>query len=213
MPVLNAGEKLIAHESDITSGELQINDAYDLYLAKLTSGNYRLVVFMKLQFFFENSGTHKWTTAGKTAFVNKWRTAVKSKWGNRVIKNLSGGKKVDLDFRFKTQIDGWMLDHWEITVKKIRPGGFSQSYVNPGWGNVSLDSEDLTLVRKGHGQRQRGVVHEFGHMLGINDEYLKSSPHKTDYRSIMNRGETILNRHNAPYIKWLDKKLKENGIK
>lgn len=213
MGVLTAGETLIAHESDITSGELNINDAYDLYLARLRTGSYRLVVFMKLQFFFEDSSKYKWSTGDKAAFVNKWKIAVKSKWANRVIKNLSGGKKVDIDFRFQTQIDGWMLDHWEITVKKIKPGGFSQSYVVPSWGNVSLDSEDLTLVRKGHGQRQRGVVHEFGHMLGIDDEYIKSSPHKTDYRSVMNRGELILNRHNTPYMKWLEKKLKDNGIK
>jgi hypothetical protein len=85
--------------------------------------------------------------------------------------------------------------------------------VNTGSGNVSLDSEDLTLVRKGHGQRQRGVVHEFGHMLGINDEYISSSTYKTDYRSIMNRGESVKPRHDAVYMKWLDKKLKENGIK
>lgn len=212
MGVLLAGESLIVRQTNITSGELKISNAYDLYLVKLASGNYRLIMFMKVQFFFENSGAQKWTASGKLSFVNRWRNAVKNKWGSRTIKTLSNGKKVKFELRFKTQIGGWMFDHWEITVRKIQPGGFRQSSVNPRWRNVSLDSEDLTLVRKGHGNRQRGVVHEFGHMLGINDEYISSSAHKTDYRSIMNRGESVMRRHEALFTKWLNKKLKEKGI-
>ncbi|VAW73002.1 hypothetical protein MNBD_GAMMA15-327 [hydrothermal vent metagenome] len=49
-------------------------------------------------------------------------------------------------------------------------------------------------------------------MLGINDEYISSSSHKTDYRSIMNRGEVVMRRHEALFSKWLNKKLKENII-
>lgn len=213
MTVLQKGETLIAHESNYTTGALKINDAYDLYLVKPASGGYRLIIFMKLQFFFQDSGKYKWSTVDKTKFVNDWRTAVKTKWGNRALKTLPSGKQIWLNFRFETQIDGWMYDHWEITVKKIKPGGFSQSYVTPGKGEVMLDSEDLTFVNKGHSQKQRGVTHEFGHMLGIDDEYTKSSPHKTDYRSIMNRGETVLNRHDAVYMKWLNKIIKDKGIK
>lgn len=45
---------LIASEGDITAGALQANDAYDLSLYRMPNGSYELVVFMKLQFFFES---------------------------------------------------------------------------------------------------------------------------------------------------------------
>ncbi len=44
--------KLIAHEGDVTAGALSVNDAYDLTLYELPNGDYELVLFMKLQFFF-----------------------------------------------------------------------------------------------------------------------------------------------------------------
>lgn len=44
----------------------------------------------------------------------------------------------------------------------------------PSNGKVQLDSEDLTTVSKAKGFKQKGgAVHEFGHMLGLLDEYNK----------------------------------------
>ncbi len=186
---------------------------YDLGLVQLAGGNYRLVVFMKIQFFFEDSNGLKWGKEEKQRFTQQWQEAVRAKWGNRVLKNLGGGKQVMLEFRFKTQIGGVMWDHWEITVKLIPKSSFLQSYVRDGFiNNVSLDSEDLSMTPKGEGQSQRGVVHEFGHMLGLEDEYTSNSAYKTDYRSIMNRGETVLMRHDAYFLKWLDAQLQEKAI-
>ena len=47
--------KLVHSENDIKAGILKVEDAYDLKLYLLPSGHYELVVFMKLQFFFEES--------------------------------------------------------------------------------------------------------------------------------------------------------------
>ena len=213
MSVLLPGEVKLASETDIRAGTIGIggvNDAFDLYLVKTPTANYKLIVFMKLQFFFEDGNGGKWTDPQKTKFVKDWETAIKSKWGGRTLKTLKSGKKVGIDFRFQTQIGGWMLDHWEITVEKVRK--FSVSSVNPVVGNVALDSLDLKLTRKQGGNFQRGVVHEFGHMLGLDDEYHKSSSFHKDYKSVMNSGESILARHDMPYMKWLEKKLKEHGI-
>jgi hypothetical protein len=203
----------VASETDVRAGVIGfggVNDAFDLYLAKLANGNYKLIVFMKLQFFFEDGEGGKWTASEKTSFINKWRIAIQTKWGNRLIKTLKSGKTVGIDFRFKTQIGGWMLDHWEITVEKVSK--FAVSSVNPITGNVSLDSQDLKLTRKSGNQRQRGAVHEFGHMLGLDDEYHKTSKHHKDYKSVMNSGEMVLKRHNSPHMKWLENKIKANGI-
>ena len=202
----------------LLTGETEIacdsGNNYDLYLAKLKSGHYKLIVFMKLQFFFEDDHGLKWAAAAKTKFVNDWKTSVKKKWGTRVIKPLSGGKTVTLEFRFKTQIGGWMWDHWEITVNKIPKGAFEGSYVRDGWiNNANLDSEDLTLVHKQKGHSQRGAVHEFGHMLGLADEYLDKSAHKKDFKSIMHSGERVVARHDSALMKWLNKELKDHSIK
>lgn len=213
MSILKAGETEIASEIDVRAGTIGmggVNDAFDLYLVKLKNNNYRLIIFMKVQFFFEDGNGGKWTLAEKTSFVNNWKFAIQATWGGKLIKTLKLGKMVSIDFRFKTQIGGWMLDHWEITVEKVSK--FAVSSVNPVMGNVSLDSLDLKLIRKKGGGRQRGVVHEFGHMLGLDDEYKKDSPFHKDYKSVMNGGETVLKRHDAQHMKWLEKKLKEKGI-
>ena len=105
-----------------------------------------------------------------------------------------------------------MFDHWEITVKKIKAGGFSTSYVVPSKGSVTLDSEDLTPVTKAIGFKQRGAVHEFGHMLGLLDEY-KKSPHISDKASVMHSSEVIRARHDSTIIKWMNHALAVNKIK
>lgn len=214
MSILVVGEIEIASETDVRAGTIGmggVNDAFDLYLVKLKNNNYKLIVFMKVQFFFEGGDGGEWSLAEKMSFIKKWKSAIQSKWSGRRIKTLKSGKTVTIDFRFKTQIGGLMFDHWEITVEKVK--NFAVSSVNPVTGNVLLDSLDLKLFRKKGGRKQRGVVHEFGHMLGLDDEYKKSSPFHKDYKSVMNSGEAVLKRHNAPHMKWLEEKLKGKGIK
>lgn len=105
-----------------------------------------------------------------------------------------------------------MLDHWEIEITKIKPGAFRTSYVNPRTGNVVLDSEDLTATPKGFGQMQQGAVHEFGHMLGLDDEYTTGSAHTADHPSVMNRGTSTRGRHQGGPHSWVVSKLKDYGI-
>lgn len=213
MEALRNGETEVASEKDFRSGVIGVNgvnDAFDIYLASLKSGDYKLIIFMKVQFFFEEGNGGSWTNTEKVDFVNKWKSAIKQRWSGRTLKNLKSGKKITVDFRFETQIDGWMLDHWEISVEKVK--SFAVSSVNPISGNVNLDSLDLKLIRKKGGAYQRGVVHEFGHMLGLRDEYFKSSPHQKDYKSVMNGGEVVFSRHDMPYMSWLNKKIQEHDI-
>jgi hypothetical protein len=217
--LLKTGETIIASTKDYDSGSIgaqngPVKDAFDLYLIKEKSGDYLLVPFMQIQFFFEDSGDLKWTDSEKTKFIDTFKTQIDKVWGNRrIIKTLGAGKKVFIEHRFDTWVGGTTVsENWEVYVKKIANGSFNQSYVAPGSKEVHLDSEDITSVFKGNDQYQRGLVHEFGHMLGLPDEYVASSTFTLDYPSIMNRGETVLDRHNSIYLDWLDKNLKNNNI-
>ena len=206
-------KKLIHSEKDITAGSLKVNDAYDIRLYELSSGDYELEVFMKIQFFFEGNALYRWTDAEKSIFVKTWERDIKKAWGNKKIKTLGSGKHVTLIFNIDAQIGGWMFDHWEVTVTKIKAGSFRTSYVAYKKGQVTLDSEDLVPVAKGAKTPQRGAIHEFGHMLGLDDEYIQGSKYKHDTASIMHSSEVIRPRHNSTLMKWLNNAITLKKIK
>lgn len=145
--------------------------------------------------------------------MKNWESEIQKAWGDRTLITLSKVNKVTLNFEFQIQEGGWMFDHWEITVIKIKPGSFRTSYVVPSAGNVMLDSEDLTPVSKAAGYTQRGAVHEFGHMLGLEDEYRASSPHSADIPSVMHSSETLRLRHDSQIRLLLQHILAANKIK
>lgn len=66
---------------------------------------------------------------------------------------------------------------------------------------------------------QRGAAHEFGHMVGLRDEYPPSGKevnfthkynehHKIDRTSVMNKGELVRDRHYAIFADWLTTEYK-----
>jgi hypothetical protein len=116
-------------------------------------------------------------------------------------------RNVGVVFDFPYFIDGWHAsDDFELSVEKIESGGFETSCVRYHLGNSSLDSEDIIPVNKGASMRQRGAVHEFGHMLGLRDEYASADDnmdHTGDLDSVMNSGEVVRERHYAPFAGWL----------
>ncbi|MCH5721029.1 hypothetical protein [Niabella hibiscisoli] len=72
---LSSDEVCIDYETDITAGNLEVNDAYDLYL--IAKGKpvrrYLLVCFMNLQFFFRI----------KMESGQIWRKGISLRNGNR----------------------------------------------------------------------------------------------------------------------------------
>jgi hypothetical protein len=194
-------KKCIAELKSARIESIDIDNAFDLTLYQLPDGHYELVVFMKLQFFFKDNHPHNWQVHEEDQFIDQWQQSIHEVWGNRVIHTLPTGYTVKLRFDFHIQKNGWMFDHWEITVTKIAPEEFRMSFIEPDWNNVHLDSEDFTYVG-----RQRGAIHEFGHMIGLPDEY-HNSRHIIDLKSIMHSGEEIRNRHYGLFVDWVDRTL------
>jgi hypothetical protein len=202
----------VAAESNVTAGALKVNDAYDLELLQLPNRDLELVLFMKIQFFFEEGSGGRWDASERQKFMSDWKVAVSTAWSQRNVRRLKRGNQVHLRVSFAIQEGGWMADHWEVTVTKVKPGEFRTSYVDPSMGNVVLDSEDLTLVSKGGPScLQRGAVHEFGHMMGLLDEY-KDSAYIVDKQSVLHACEAVRPRHVVGPMQWLDAKLKKLGI-
>ena len=199
-------KKLVAELKSARIATMDIDNAFDLSLYQLPNGHYELVVFMKLQFFFKNNHPHIWQIHEEEQFIAEWQQAIHDVWGNKVIHTLPSGSTVTLIFDFHIQKGGWMYDHWEITTIKIADGEFKVSFVEPDWNNVQLDSEDFTYVG-----RQRGAVHEFGHMIGLPDEY-HNSRHIIDIKSVMHSGEEVRDRHYGLFVDWIQRTLDEIDI-
>ena len=78
------------------------------------------------------------------------------------------------------------------------------------FGKVRLYNDPFIYSqrRKGDGNiyKQRAAAHEFGHMLGIKDEYngVAGEQYKNDYNSIMNSGESLRNRHFSNIQSWIN---------
>lgn len=194
---------LIAEQKSARISDLGINNAFDLSLYQMLDGHYVLEVFMKIQFFFKDNHPHIWFENEEEQFIDNWQKIIHEFWGDKIIHSLPSGEDVTLKFDFQPQKGGWMYDHWEITVIKIGPKDFKVSYVEPDRNNVQLDSQDLT-----YSGRQRAAIHEFGHMIGLADEY-KNSRHITDPRSVMHSGEEPRDRHFEHFSEWVTHKLKE----
>lgn len=179
-----------------------------------------LVMSMTLQFQFNDGKSKKtkgkkllWSDGDRIKFANEFKAAISNVWTGRHRLTTDNPqapiRDVGVFFDFKTLIDGWHLDDdYELSVEMIDPGGFETSYCNYFLGNTSLDSEDLNYIHK---PTQRGAVHEFGHMLGLRDEYpaAKSNASWSETDSVMYLGETVKPRHYAPFAKWLTEQYEE----
>ncbi len=204
---------LVARETGFQPGK---NGNFDISLFKMKDGHYVIEIFLKLQFFFvdgdksasgwKSKKSYKWTTTEKTSFMKSWHKTIKKYWTKVHAGTLKNGKDVCVDVAFFIQEAGWLWDHFEIDITKIPKGQFKGSSVGRSTfsADVNLDSQDLTPKASG----QLAAIHEFGHMIGLPDEYKSSSAHYSDTNSIMNSGTRLRPRHFAHLISWANKKLK-----
>ena len=173
-----------------------------------------LVIRMTLQFLFESGSGGSWTQGEMESFAHTFVDGVIAVWNekfritttsNVVAQNC---RDVGVVFEFPYYINGWHTDDdFELTVTKV-PSNAPWQVSSCGYssGNTTLDSNDMRAETKGASMTQCDAVHEFGHMLGLRDEYTAANdnPHHTgDLDSIMNVGERVRQRHYAPFAAWL----------
>lgn len=195
------------------------NDIYDLYLVDIGDNEVQLIIFMKILFTFvdgkDSAGAAvKWDGAETRKFVATWRGDVATAWTSkryRRYKNIYISIHVSFDIRIGTSFPG---SHWQIMVEKLPSGSTGKtSFV---WRDQmgqkydvqldSLDNEKKTGLADG---TQTGSIHEFGHMLGLGDEYTSDAAKavQKDKKSIMNSGSTVRPRHYTSLLQWAEKKI------
>jgi hypothetical protein len=228
-------EKLIYSEKGVRSpvGILGTANAYDLALYHDAAGGGKgvLLVTVILQFIYKDGKAAdgkklEWTDPEKKTFSDNYQQEIMNVWNDcfRITTKTTAPILVkDVGVQFDIQIvnKNWYIgDHWELNITKTNE--WRSSSVNQFTGGTTHDSEDLTKVCKlddadkcGKGQgMQRGAVHEFGHMLGLKDEYKTTFGNTnwlSDTESVMNSGETVRDRHYAIFAHWLNKQFETVG--
>jgi hypothetical protein len=188
-----------------------------------------LVVTITLQFQFRNGKDERgnrltWSESEKVDFAWDAKLAIKSQWDDRYrIRTTSTVppapfRDVGVMFMLLHLIDGrYVHDDYELKVTKISPGASGRTFRRRWFpGSYVMNSEDV--VPQPHLPNldypppptplmQRGIVHEFGHMLGLRDEYpgaLKANQSWfADQKSVMHSDEMVRPRHYVPFASWL----------
>lgn len=212
---------------DMPAG-LKTSDACDLALYADVAGDKKgvLVVTVICSMNFKNgSGGLVWTADDKTSFMNSMRSLVATTWGekHRITTTSSVPAVTDigvmLDVRLSEGMSIFSHSHWDLDVLKVDK--WSSSSVHGGGGGFAwngkgnFDSQDIVSVSKGPAN-QRAAVHEFGHMLGMRDEYINTETGKVednpnwtgDVQSVMNCGEQVRDRHYAMFAQWITDQYK-----
>lgn len=144
-----------------------------------------------------------WTDAEKTKWTNDFIALLEGRWGGKYhfINPSLPGVTAYVDVEIEEVTSDW---HYQLNVTKIPKGdwkGSSISHYIDASGNAlkqnnkhygTLDSEDLSWSDKGTSEKQKGAVHEFGHMIGLGDEYADSRPGITHAALVRNAlGKTL----------------------
>ncbi len=219
--------RTIVSESDVTA--LNAADAFDLSLHPELGRADRLVLLVTLgiQFVFTDGASTApatrgqrltWTDAQKDDYMRRFREVCYNTWNDRFrIRSAAGSPPLDVGVQL--DIRAWrtrsISEHWEVSVE--RTDHFHRSRVLWGRNGLPLFGEaELSSVDNDYrpdGLVQRVSAHEFGHMLGLPDEYndvdldptFRQRPHwwTLDRQSIMNAGENPRGRHYAVFADWL----------
>ena len=176
-----------------------------------------MTIGIDLSFFFDFRPNEvdpeiTWNDEQRELFAREFQTQIPNAWNvaNHVVVE---GQSVSV--RFATRIVPDENDaQWRIRVYKLKSSASSrQSSVGRGGASDGdLDSNDGRRKRLGNESTQTGIIHEFGHMIGLADEYGDDTSHVGDRPSIMNWGSTVRERHLAHLVDWARPHIEPEGI-
>lgn len=230
-PLLGMMERDVTPRVKFPNGNRVAPQAYDLRLFRSLDDPARgvLVVKMTVEFEFQNGTSQgasgvplEWARGEADSWLALAKDQIIHAWSNQhpiVIQGRVPGFPtiidvlIELDARIVTvgPRTPWTTrtanKHWQVKVTKTDVPRWSKAkIVDAERKGVALDSLDVVPLTDGT-HWQRAVVHEFGHMLGLRDEYpgepTSTTHHASDQASIMNHGETVRPRHYAPFAEWL----------
>ena len=227
MPVIpNRGKQIYIEKNVDIPGMLRPASVYDLALFLELGRTDRAVLVVtpicRINFVNGSGSSLNWSAKEKTDFMQDLRDAWTAVWSEKhVLKTVTKTAltydtiSVLFDIQVSDSLGSTSHSHWDVKITKIASGSFKISTTANPYplgilnGSVELDSEDLIALNKGSTQKQRGAVHEFGHMMGFKDEYVNKSgtpvgvaAWTTDLISIMNLGETVRPRHYIFLAHW-----------
>lgn len=197
-------DQVIAENRNVRFGS---NGYCDLTLVQTGQSTFRVDVGHSIFFEFapnESNSDIDWSEDELVFFKGEWLRQIAETWN-------AGPKFAHAQHEISVQFLSAIRDRpddtqWQVRVFKLRSSSSSrQSSVYrdrfPGRFDAALDSNDWRFKRIGNGT-QTGLIHEFGHMIGLADEYKRSSRHASDRASVMNQGSTVRERHLAQIVSW-----------
>jgi hypothetical protein len=232
LPIPDKGRVLFCQKNYSPPTQGKVASAYDLYLYPEVGSSDRavLVVYTTVQFIFvdgkSSSGTAlTWAAGEQKPYAQKFVDTIFDVWDDRHrLKDTSGNaqwKDIGVVFEVDYWVGGWVAsEHWELQVVKV--DGWHTSFIWPRKNTGEMDNLDLDMTIKVPATgttaaiAQRPAAHEFGHCLGLKDEYVdpegRHNPHwTTDRESILASGEKVRERHYAPFAQWVTQQFENDG--
>ncbi|HEY5721827.1 MAG TPA: hypothetical protein VIT45_05845 [Allosphingosinicella sp.] len=197
-----ASNPILANKSNAKHGK---NGFYDLRLVR--SGDNGLTVEVVLSIFLDfvpndRDPSVTWGAGEGAAFIDEWKRQIAGKWDRSSYVTY---REQDISLRFVLDIRDKAKDtQWQMRVFKMgddsifRPSAVGRSAFK-GKYDAEFDSNDDVLKP---GTDQTALIHEFGHMIGNEDEYVERSEFSADTLSIMHHGGTVRDRHLDHFVSW-----------
>jgi hypothetical protein len=194
----------------------------------------------------EDAAGYTWTDDEKAAWKTDFMDSVASTWsGQHQFACVTTDGELDASPTWQDLqptvrvaiLEDDANPQFNVTVARIPDGGFARSNVGrptrdadgnvTAPGTAALDSEDMDATTKNtspDGVTQRGAVHEFGHMIGMQDEYT-SNPDNVgdatrqgttkgmdDNDSIMSGGEVVQQAHYSSILEALNAAVAPSAV-
>ncbi len=183
--------------------------------AELDHQDALLTLHVKIKFNFRPAGTYPdfngtmipspgWTTTDRNTWQSGFISNIQNRWSWKYGLIPSAARSdnyldhYNVRVRLRPVTSG---EHHTVNVVNVATGTFFRS--SAAVGSASLDSGDINNRNMGGGRMQRGVEHEFGHMMGLNHPGGAGSGPATyaaDPGSIMGSGNTVRSSNYQPFV-------------